>query len=185
MSCRYVDVSDRQGKPHSLAVEILAQEETWNTPSILEAHNRKTGGRAIFSQVGNGTRETNFKEFEKTFAFKFQIHLELDPSQFQSNIDGADNSLHSSNQLRYEILSDLLGSRIGLKLKEKDGGSVDEQSIVYKNAYFLGKHEVSGGSYGEHGDAALVTPFALSLGKGPDAGVTEEHHEPSERDSDE
>uniref|UniRef100_A0A2C9H8A1 BPL/LPL catalytic domain-containing protein n=1 Tax=Anopheles quadriannulatus TaxID=34691 RepID=A0A2C9H8A1_ANOQN len=115
----YVDVSDRQGKPHSLAVEILAQEETWNTPSILEAHNRKTGGRAIFSQ----------------------IHLELDPSQFQSNIDGADNSLHSSNQLRYEILSDLLGSRIGLKLKEKDGRSADEQSIVYKNAYFLGKHE--------------------------------------------
>uniref|UniRef100_A0A182PH07 LIM zinc-binding domain-containing protein n=1 Tax=Anopheles epiroticus TaxID=199890 RepID=A0A182PH07_9DIPT len=112
----YVDVTDRKGKPHSLAVEILAQEETWNTPSILEAHNRKTGGRAIFSQ----------------------IHLELDPSQFQSNIDGADNSLQNSNQLRYEILSDLLGSRIGLKLREKGSG---ETSIVYKNAYFLGKHE--------------------------------------------
>uniref|UniRef100_A0A182MHJ7 BPL/LPL catalytic domain-containing protein n=1 Tax=Anopheles culicifacies TaxID=139723 RepID=A0A182MHJ7_9DIPT len=113
----YVDVTDRKGKPHSLAVEILAQEETWNTPSILEAHNRKTGGRAIFSQ----------------------IHLELDPSQFQSNIDGADNSLQNSNQLRYEILSDLLGSRIGLKLREKSGGS--DETIVYKNSYFLGKHE--------------------------------------------
>ncbi|XP_052902221.1 biotin--protein ligase [Anopheles moucheti] len=113
----YVDVTDRKGKPHSLAVEILAQEETWNTPSILEAHNRKTGGRAIFSQ----------------------IHLELDPSQFQSNIDGADNSLQNSNQLRYEILSDLLGSRIGLKLREKTGAS--DETIVYKNSYFLGKHE--------------------------------------------
>ncbi|XP_053661249.1 biotin--protein ligase [Anopheles marshallii] len=113
----YVDVTDRKGKPHSLAVEILAQEETWNTPSILEAHNRKTGGRAIFSQ----------------------IHLELDPSQFQSNIDGADNSLQNSNQLRYEILSDLLGSRIGLKLHEQKGGS--NETIVYKNSYFLGKHE--------------------------------------------
>uniref|UniRef100_A0A182K7Q6 BPL/LPL catalytic domain-containing protein n=1 Tax=Anopheles christyi TaxID=43041 RepID=A0A182K7Q6_9DIPT len=114
----YVDVTDRKGKPHSLAVEILAQEETWNTPSILEAQNRKTGGRAIFSQ----------------------IHLELDPSLFQSNIDGADNSLQSSNQLRYEILSDLLGSRIGLKIKEKSG-KADEKSIAYTNAYFLGKHE--------------------------------------------
>ncbi|XP_049280287.1 biotin--protein ligase [Anopheles funestus] len=113
----YVDVTDRKGKPHSLAVEILAQEETWNTPSILEAHNRKTGGRAIFSQ----------------------IHLELDPSQFQSNIDGADNSLQNSNQLRFEILSDLLGSRIGLKLREKSGGT--DETIVYKNSYFLGKHE--------------------------------------------
>ncbi|XP_050068411.1 biotin--protein ligase isoform X2 [Anopheles maculipalpis] len=113
----YVDVADRKGKPHSLAVEILAQEETWNTPSILEAHNRKTGGRAIFSQ----------------------IHLELDPSLFQSNIDAADNSLQNSNQLRYEILSDLLGSRFGLKLREKSGGS--DETIVYKNSYFLGKHE--------------------------------------------
>ncbi|XP_035896454.1 biotin--protein ligase isoform X2 [Anopheles stephensi] len=113
----YVDVTDRKGKPHTLAVEILAQEETWNTPSILEAHNRKTGGRAIFSQ----------------------IHLELDPSLFQSNIDGADSSLQNSNQLRYEILSDLLGSRFGLKLREK-GGSSDE-TIVYKDSYFLGRHE--------------------------------------------
>uniref|UniRef100_A0A182QK98 BPL/LPL catalytic domain-containing protein n=1 Tax=Anopheles farauti TaxID=69004 RepID=A0A182QK98_9DIPT len=115
----YVEVPDRKGIPHSLAVEILAQEETWNTPSILEAHNRKTGGRAIFSQ----------------------IHLELDPTQFQSSIDGADNSLQNSNQLRYEILSDLLGSRIGLKLRDKLRANSDDGTIPYKNAYFLGKHE--------------------------------------------
>uniref|UniRef100_A0A182N9Z3 LIM zinc-binding domain-containing protein n=1 Tax=Anopheles dirus TaxID=7168 RepID=A0A182N9Z3_9DIPT len=114
----YVDVSDRKGIPHSLVVEILAQEETWNTPSILEAHNRKTGGRAIFSQ----------------------IHLELDPSQFQSNIDASDNSLQNSNQLRYEILSDLLGSRIGLKMRDKNANR-DDVTIAYRNAYFLGKHE--------------------------------------------
>ncbi|XP_053671871.1 biotin--protein ligase [Anopheles nili] len=113
----YVDVTDLSGKQHSLTVEILAQEETWNTPSILEAHNRKTGGKAIFSQ----------------------IHLELDPSQFQSNIDAADKSLQNSNQLRYEILSDLLGGRVGLKLRDKGAGCDD--AITYKNAYFLGKHE--------------------------------------------
>ncbi|KFB52443.1 AGAP001481-PA-like protein [Anopheles sinensis] len=97
MPVSYVDAFDLSGKQHSLTVEILAQEETWNTPSILEAHNRSTGGRAIFSQ----------------------IHLELDPSQFQTTIDGADSSLQHSNQLRYEILSDLLGGRIGLKLRDK------------------------------------------------------------------
>ncbi|XP_049536009.1 biotin--protein ligase isoform X1 [Anopheles darlingi] len=113
----YVDATDMAGKLHSLTVEILAQEETWNTPSILEAHNRKTGGRAIFSQ----------------------IHLELDPSLFQTSIDTADNALQNSNQLRYEILSDLLGGRIGLKLREAH--ACKESDIVYKNAYFLGKHE--------------------------------------------
>ncbi|XP_058116517.1 biotin--protein ligase [Anopheles ziemanni] len=117
MPVSYVDAIDLSGKPHSLTVEILAQEETWNTPSILEAHNRSTGGRAIFSQ----------------------IHLELDPSQFQTTIDGADSSLQNSNQLRYEILSDLLGSRIGLKLRDKTTEMGD--SITYKNAFFLGKHE--------------------------------------------
>uniref|UniRef100_A0A2M4AKI4 Putative biotin holocarboxylase synthetase/biotin-protein ligase n=1 Tax=Anopheles triannulatus TaxID=58253 RepID=A0A2M4AKI4_9DIPT len=113
----YVDATDMAGKLHSLTVEILAQEETWNTPSILEAHNRKTGGRAIFSQ----------------------IHLELDPSLFQTSIDTADNALQNSNQLRYEILSDLLGGRIGLKLREAHTSK--ESDIAYKNAYFLGKHE--------------------------------------------
>ncbi|XP_052868831.1 biotin--protein ligase [Anopheles cruzii] len=111
----FVDVKDVSGKEHSLAVEILAQEETWNTPSILETHNRKTGGRAIFSQ----------------------IHLELDPSSVQTSIDQPDDTLQSSNELRYAILSDLLGGRIGLKLKQ----SSKEDAIGYKNAYFLGKHE--------------------------------------------
>uniref|UniRef100_A0AAG5CRV5 BPL/LPL catalytic domain-containing protein n=1 Tax=Anopheles atroparvus TaxID=41427 RepID=A0AAG5CRV5_ANOAO len=114
----YVDAMDISGKQHTLTVEILAQEETWNTPSILEAHNRNTGGRAIFSQ----------------------IHLELDPSQFQTSIETADNSLQNSNQLRYEILSDLLGGRIGLKVRAKTNDQ-GQEAITYKNAFFLGKHE--------------------------------------------
>lgn len=42
---------DLQGIAHQLDVKVLGTEETWNTPSLLLAQNRKNGGVAVFSQV--------------------------------------------------------------------------------------------------------------------------------------
>lgn len=53
MCPRSVDVKDLQGNQHSLQVQVLGTEETWNTPSLMLACNKNTtnGGKAIFSQV--------------------------------------------------------------------------------------------------------------------------------------
>lgn len=36
---------------HVLRVEVLAAEQTWHTPSLLQARDDRTGGTAVFSQV--------------------------------------------------------------------------------------------------------------------------------------
>lgn len=48
---RYVEIYDVQGGQHKLSVQILGTEETWNTPSLILAHNSNSGGLAVFSQV--------------------------------------------------------------------------------------------------------------------------------------
>lgn len=48
---RSVDVNDLQGNPHTLQVQVLGTEETWNTPSLMLASDIKNGGKALFSQV--------------------------------------------------------------------------------------------------------------------------------------
>lgn len=51
MCPRSVDVKDLQGNAHSLQVQVLGSEETWNTPSLLLAIDANSGGTAVFSQV--------------------------------------------------------------------------------------------------------------------------------------
>lgn len=51
MCPRSVDVKDLQGNAHSLQVQVLGSEETWNTPSLLLATDTNSGGTAVFSQV--------------------------------------------------------------------------------------------------------------------------------------
>lgn len=51
MCPRSVDVNDLQGDPHTLQVQVLGTEETWNTPSLMLASDIKNGGKALFSQV--------------------------------------------------------------------------------------------------------------------------------------
>lgn len=48
---RSVEIKDLQGTEHSLQVQVLGQEETWNTPSLMVASNPKNSGKAVFSQV--------------------------------------------------------------------------------------------------------------------------------------
>lgn len=51
MCPRSVDVKDNRGHQHTVDVEILGVEETWQTASLLLAVNKANNGRAIFSQV--------------------------------------------------------------------------------------------------------------------------------------
>lgn len=48
---RSIELKDLKGHLHQLDVKVLGTEETWNTPSLLLAHNQKSGGSAVFSQV--------------------------------------------------------------------------------------------------------------------------------------
>ncbi|KAG6457527.1 hypothetical protein O3G_MSEX010347 [Manduca sexta] len=88
--------SDRQpskytGHPgHELDIQVLASEETWRTPSLLQATDLTNNGTAIFSQ----------------------IHLEADPSDYLG-----DEGL-KSNEARLGIIHKILGDILGLHVKE-------------------------------------------------------------------
>ena len=48
---RFVDVKDLQGLVHNIQVEVLGNEEIWNTPSLMLGKDPKSNGIAVFSQV--------------------------------------------------------------------------------------------------------------------------------------
>ncbi|CAB3238450.1 unnamed protein product [Arctia plantaginis] len=88
--------SDRQpskytGHPgHELDIQVLASEETWRTPSLLQATDLTNSGIAIFSQ----------------------IHLEADPSDYL----GEEGMI--SNEARLGIIHKILGDILGLHVKD-------------------------------------------------------------------
>ncbi|XP_068619675.1 biotin--protein ligase [Battus philenor] len=88
--------SDRQpskygGHPgHELDIQILASEETWRTPSLLQATDVTTKGIAIFSQ----------------------IHLEADPNDYLGE-EGI-----KSNEARLGIIHKIMGDILGLHVKD-------------------------------------------------------------------
>ncbi|KAL6267955.1 hypothetical protein P5V15_001023 [Pogonomyrmex californicus] len=106
-------VKDKRGKLHSFDVKVLSREETWHNPSILLATLASSGGKVVFSQ----------------------IHLEIDPMQYEYEEDKFE-ALKKSNVARLEIISDLLSTHLGLET------SHDQISIQYTSAYFLGKFEM-------------------------------------------
>ncbi|KAG8273304.1 hypothetical protein J6590_023816 [Homalodisca vitripennis] len=63
------------------------------------------------------------------------VHLEADPSQYESDEDKA-KALKESNPARIEIFSDLLSTHLGLDC------SRDKTDTKYSAAYFLGSHEL-------------------------------------------
>ncbi|XP_074099134.1 holocarboxylase synthetase-like protein isoform X1 [Cotesia typhae] len=107
-------VKDKQGKTHTFQVRVLGAEETWHTPSIVLADLPTTGGKALFSQ----------------------IHLEADPSQYEME-EAKFNALKASHPARLEILSDLLGSHLGVDVKPVASGDV-----AFNPGFFLGRHEL-------------------------------------------
>ncbi|KAI5633383.1 biotin--protein ligase isoform X1 [Phthorimaea operculella] len=75
---------------HELDIQILASEETWRTPSLLQATDLTNNGVAIFSQ----------------------IHLEADPSDYLGE-EGP-----QSNTARLEIMHKILGDILGLHVRD-------------------------------------------------------------------
>ncbi|KAM3961203.1 LOW QUALITY PROTEIN: holocarboxylase synthetase-like protein [Aphomia sociella] len=71
---------------HELDIQVLASEETWRTPSLLQATDLTNNGIAIFSQ----------------------IHLEADPSDYLGE-EGI-----KSNEARLEIIHKIIGDILGL-----------------------------------------------------------------------
>ncbi|XP_045538116.1 biotin--protein ligase isoform X2 [Papilio machaon] len=115
--------SDRQpskyaGHPgHELDIQILASEETWRTPSLLQATDLVNNGVAIFSQ----------------------IHLEADPNDYLGD-EG-----FKSNEARLGIIHKILGDILGLHVRDPKeirhvdytmgyflGNHVDKISLVNK-----------------------------------------------------
>lgn len=45
-----MDVFDTNNKHHAINIEVLAAEDTWETPSLILA-TAPSGGKVIFSQV--------------------------------------------------------------------------------------------------------------------------------------
>ncbi|RVE44405.1 hypothetical protein evm_010935 [Chilo suppressalis] len=88
--------TDRQpskytGHPgHELDIQVLASEETWRTPSLLQATDLTNNGIAIFSQ----------------------IHLEVDPSDYLGE-EGV-----KSNEARLGIIHKIIGDTLGLHVKD-------------------------------------------------------------------
>ncbi|XP_037897765.1 biotin--protein ligase isoform X2 [Glossina fuscipes] len=115
---RSIELMDLQGIAHQLDVKVLGTEETWNTPSLLLAQNRKNGGVAVFSQV----------------------HLEINPNEFEAD-ENKYRTLKQNETIRHEIFSDLLRTHLGLNVKSENDFNGLTMKTVFQNAYFLGKHE--------------------------------------------
>ncbi|KAL0275858.1 UNVERIFIED_CONTAM: hypothetical protein PYX00_003583 [Menopon gallinae] len=107
-----VEVVDSEGVTHTLHVQVLGAEETWQTPSLLLAYFISPGGRAVFSQV----------------------HLELNPSDCSEEHE--EEALRHSDVARKEIIKDLLSTHLGLECANTSG------QVTLTVAYFLGRHEL-------------------------------------------
>ncbi|XP_062525390.1 biotin--protein ligase isoform X3 [Bombyx mori] len=75
---------------HELDIQVLASEETWRTPSLLQATDLTNSGIAIFSQ----------------------IHLEADPSDYLGD------EAAESNVARLGILHKICGEILGLHVRD-------------------------------------------------------------------
>ncbi|XP_017848457.1 biotin--protein ligase isoform X1 [Drosophila busckii] len=117
---RSMEMKDLIGHNHKLDVQVLGSEETWNTPSIVLANSLQSGGKAIFSQV----------------------HLETSPSEFE--FDEVKCSILKQNErTRLEIFAHLLRKYLDVDVQSTQtaAGAAPGAGIVYKQAYFLGRHE--------------------------------------------
>ena len=71
------------------------------------------------------------------FFFVTQVHLEADPNLYEHD-DFKFAALRKSDNARLEIFSDLLSTRLGLIVQNRDYHTTN----MFPNAYFLGRHEV-------------------------------------------
>ncbi|XP_065355202.1 biotin--protein ligase isoform X2 [Calliphora vicina] len=146
-----IELKDLKGDMHQLDVKVLGTEETWNTPSLLLANNTKSGGKAVFSQV----------------------HLEINPSEFEAD-ESKFSILKQNDKIRHEIFADLLKNHLTLSVQgNKSTANGSEPKLVFKNAYFLGRHEAKFELLEKlkssvNGDNVLTTPKLAMKFCGPD-----------------
>lgn len=94
-------------------VQVLGQEETWHTPSILLARVKNGPGRIVFSQV----------------------HLEVDPTQYEGD-ETKFSALTASNDSRLQIIKDILSNHLDL-----DCDRSEPPTVNYRPAFFLGRND--------------------------------------------
>ncbi|KAK9746642.1 Biotin protein ligase C terminal domain [Popillia japonica] len=108
-----VDIQ-HNGKTYTIQVQVLGAEETWQTPSLLLANvKNSSGGKAIFSQV----------------------HLEVDPSQYQDD-ENVYAALQGSNSARLGILKNLLSSHLDMDCMNRT------EEVTFSLGYLLGRHDM-------------------------------------------
>ncbi|KAH8407265.1 hypothetical protein KR222_011794 [Zaprionus bogoriensis] len=139
---RSMELKDLTGQTHKLDVKVLGTEETWNTPSLMLANSLQSGGKAVFSQV---FLPSYLYLFILYHIYKFicfpvlQVHLETNPSEFEFD-EAKFNVLKQNESTRLEIFSDLLRKYLGVQVRSP-GEVAPTPGVVFKQAYFLGRHE--------------------------------------------
>ncbi|TMW51845.1 hypothetical protein DOY81_003090 [Sarcophaga bullata] len=144
---RSIELKDLKGDMHHLDVEVLGTEETWNTPSLLLANNKNSGGTAVFSQV----------------------HLEINPNEFESD-ESKFYVLKQNDNIRHEIFADLLKNHLSLSVQSnKPTANGSGPKVVFQNAYFLGRHELLDKLKSNmDADNVIITPKLTMKFCGPD-----------------
>ncbi|KAL7728868.1 hypothetical protein ACLKA6_004211 [Drosophila palustris] len=115
---RSMELKDLSGQTHKLDVKVLGTEEIWNTPSLMLANSVQSGGKAVFSQV----------------------HLETNPSEFEFDEEKF-TVLKQNESTRLEIFTDLLRKYMGVQVRCTESPDPTATGVVFKQAYFLGRHE--------------------------------------------
>lgn len=72
----------------------------------------------------------------------FQVHLETNPSEFEFD-ETKFAILKQSERTRIEIFTDLLHKYLDIEVQVGESQVPLPAGIVFKQAYFLGRHEVS------------------------------------------
>lgn len=77
-----------------------------------------------------------------TFIF-LKVHLEINPSEFEAD-EPKFLILKQNDNIRHEIFADLLKNHLTLSVQSNKPTATNGTGpkLVFKNAYFLGRHEV-------------------------------------------
>lgn len=68
--------------------------------------------------------------------------MEINPSEFEAD-ESKFSILKQNENIRHEIFADLLKNHLTLSVQgNKSTANGSEPKLVFKNAYFLGRHEV-------------------------------------------
>lgn len=73
--------------------------------------------------------------------YYWQVHLETNPNEFEFD-EVKFAILKQSERIRIEIFTDLLRKYLEVQVRGTDSEGAASAAVVFKHAYFLGRHEV-------------------------------------------